>query len=56
MRGGARIGAGRPKGESNPRPQNQIRAYPDEWLLIKKFAELVKTDKLKAEKLLNSLS
>ena len=56
MRGGKREGAGRPKKEiSTARPQNQIRAYPEEWALIKRFAELVKSDRMKAENILNSL-
>ena len=37
---------GRPVGwrkdKSEMRPQHQVRAYPEEWQLIKKFADLVK--------------
>lgn len=50
---------GRPAGwrkeKSEMRPQRQLRAHDDEWALIKRFAEIVKSDKVKAEKLLNSL-
>ena len=47
MRGGARPGAGRPKGSKNvgleqPRKQRQLRAHDDEWALIKRFDKLVK--------------
>ena len=46
-RGGARAGAGRPKGSvsselSNARPQHQLRATDEEWELIRQFAALVK--------------
>lgn len=48
-RGGAREGAGRPAGAKNktvnPKGQragHQVRAYDDEWALIKEFASLVK--------------
>jgi len=44
--GGKRKGAGRPKGtaknESRVRPQHQLRAFDDEWELIKRFARQVK--------------
>lgn len=44
--GGRRAGAGRPKGttkdESHIRPQHQVRAYADEWEVIKEFTRLVK--------------
>ena len=43
--GGARKGAGRPAGSGKPegiRPQHQLRAYPDEWEMILKFAKLIK--------------
>lgn len=37
---------GRPKGSvkeiHNPRPQHQVRAFDDEWELIRRFARLVK--------------
>lgn len=44
-RGGKREGAGRPKGTIKPegtRKPRQIRAYDDEWELIKRFEQLVK--------------
>lgn len=46
---------GRPKGTTNPdgvRKQHQVRAYEDEWLLIKEFAGLVKKDIARAGKLM----
>lgn len=43
---------GRPKGtvkdNHNPRPQHQVRAFDDEWELIKRFAKLVKQGKLES--------
>ena len=46
MRGGKREGAGRPKGtlkeNPNPRPHRQLRAYDDEWEVIKEFMLLVR--------------
>ena len=46
-RGGVRPGAGRPKGSkklgpSDMRPQHQLRADPEEWELIRRFAYMVK--------------
>ena len=46
-RGGVRPWAGRPKGSkkvgpSDMRPQHQLRADPEEWDLIRRFARLVK--------------
>ncbi|MBQ8918759.1 MAG: hypothetical protein IJ056_01435 [Acidaminococcaceae bacterium] len=45
--GGKRQGQGRPKGSKNKapsdvRPQHQLRADPEEWELIRRFARLVK--------------
>ncbi len=41
---------GRPKGtvkeNHNPRPQHQVRAFDDEWDLIRRFARLVKHGKM----------
>jgi len=52
-RGGARSGAGRKPTAAGRRPQNQIRAFPDEWLLIRKFAAQVKHgDRHKCEQFL----
>ena len=44
-RGGVRPGSGRPKGAVKPegqRKQHQIRAYDDEWELIRLFSQKVK--------------
>ncbi len=46
---------GRPKGTTNPdgvRKQHQVRAYEDEWLLIKEFTSMVKKDIDKAKRLM----
>ena len=52
-RGGKRPNAGRPKSlESRERPQHQVRAFEEEWELIKIFATIVKTDIKKAEEIL----
>lgn len=45
-RGGNR-GGGRPKGSTSPRGQrgvHQIRAYDDEWQLIRAFQQLTRVD------------
>lgn len=56
--GGKRAGAGRPKGttkvESNQRKQRQVRAHDDEWELIKKYAEIVKKDRARAERMMTT--
>lgn len=53
VRGGYRPGAGRKKQEvHNVRSQHQVRAFDDEWLLIKRFTSIVRADKDKAETLL----
>ena len=44
-RGGYRLGGGRPKGWTKPdgvRGPRQMRAYPDEWELVKRFAKIIK--------------
>ena len=41
-RGGARPGAGRPKKLQGVRKQHQLRAYDDEWELIREFSWFVK--------------
>jgi len=54
--GGKRPGQGRPKGSKNKvkklvseaRPQHQLRAFPDEWELILKFAAFIKHGKREA--------
>lgn len=57
-RGGKRPGAGRPKGSikgySIARPQHQVRAYEDEWELIKEFAAIVKKDRERAERMMRT--
>lgn len=44
--GGKRTGVGRPVGTTKEvsvqRPQHQLRAFPDEWEMIREFARLVK--------------
>jgi hypothetical protein len=53
VRGGYRPGAGRKKQEvHNVRSQHQVRAFDDEWLLIKRFTSIVRANKGKAETLL----
>lgn len=51
--GGKREGAGRPKGKTaaGERKGRNIRAFDDEWELIKQFAKIVKTDRQFAERL-----
>lgn len=47
-RGGVRPGAGRPSidpAESKTRPQRQVRAWEEEWEIIRRFADLVKSGK-----------
>ena len=57
-RGGKRPGAGRPKGSikgySIARPQHQVRAYEDEWEIIKEFAATVKKDRERAERMMKT--
>ena len=48
QRGGARHGAGRKKGEKDPRPQHQVRADETEWDVIKRCASLAKKGNLDA--------
>lgn len=47
---------GRPKGSvkgySIARPQHQVRAYEDEWQIIKEFAHIVKKDRERAERMM----
>ena len=55
--GGARRGAGRPKGAVKPegvRGQHQLRAYPDEWELIRAFAAIVKKDPARAARIMKT--
>ena len=50
---GRKVGWRKPEGV---RKLHNLKAYDDEWLLIKKFADLVKRgNKAKAEKILSQL-
>ncbi len=50
MKGGTRVGAGRPRKVEGARKLRTLKAYDDEWELIKKFAAMVKHgDKAKAK-------
>ena len=57
--GGAREGAGRRKKNEEDkmiRPQHQVRAFENEWDLIKRFSAIVKSDRInEAEKVLYDL-
>ena len=53
--GGARKGAGRPKGmtkQEGTREQRQLRAYDDEWEIIKEFAHILKYDPKRAKRMM----
>lgn len=55
--GGARKGAGRPKGTKKAegvRAQHQLRAYPAEWEMILDFARIVKSDPERAARMLQT--
>ena len=53
--GGKRTGAGRPVGTTKDitRKARTLRAFDDEWELIREFAKIVKRNKSAAEKMLN---
>ena len=54
-RGGARPGAGRPRikpEDSKIRPKNDMRAWPDEWELLKRFKACIIQNKTAAETML----
>lgn len=57
--GGRRAGAGRPKGttrgEGIVRAGRAMRAFDDEWEMIKEFAAVVKKDPAKARAALDAL-
>lgn len=59
MRGGKREGAGRPKGTERgvdvTRTQRNMRAFDDEWEMIKEFATIVKKDPAKARTALDAM-
>lgn len=53
--GGSRPNAGRPKGSVKPegiRKQRQLRAYDDEWEIIKEFSQIVKKDRARAARMM----
>ena len=56
--GGKRQGAGRPKGTTKDvsvqRKQHQVRAFDDEWEMIKAFATIVKKDRARAERMMKT--
>lgn len=54
--GGKREGAGRPLGTTKEivRKTRSLRAFDDEWDLIKEFTKIVKKDKKLAMKILSS--
>ena len=56
--GGKRPGAGRPKGSikeiSVQRKQHQVRAFDDEWAMIKEFATIVKKDPERAKRMIKT--
>ena len=54
-RGGVRAGAGRPKGTTKPegvRKQRQLRAYDEEWEIIKEFSRILKKDPERAARMM----
>ena len=57
-RGGKREGAGRPVGTtkeiSTARPGRNIRAYDDEYVLIKEFMRIVRKNKALAEEFIKN--
>lgn len=50
--GGMRIGAGRPKNPNGTRKQRQLRAYDNEWELIREFSRIVKHDPERARRMM----
>ena len=56
-RGGVREGAGRPKGTTKPegvRKQRQLRAYDEEWEIIKEFSRILKKDPERAVRMMKT--
>lgn len=57
-RGGKREGAGRPVGTtkevSTARPERNIRAYDDEYILIKEFMKIVRKNPKLAEEFIKN--
>lgn len=57
MRGGKREGAGRPAGSvaaQGVRKQRQLRAFDDEWEIIKEFSQIVKRDPERAKRIMKT--
>ena len=57
-RGGRRPGSGRRKllpEERKSRPKNYMRAWPDEWELLKRFNKAIRRDKAACEAALEEL-
>lgn len=57
-RGGKREGAGRPKvapEDSKRKPAHYMRATPDEWEDVKRFAKCLRMDRAKAQAFLGRL-
>ena len=56
--GGKRTGAGRPKGTTKDvsvqRKQHQVRAFDDEWEIIKALAAIVKKDPERAKQMMKN--
>ena len=54
-RGGTREGEGRPKVTTKPegvRKQRQLRAYDEEWEIIKEFSRILKKDPERAARMM----
>lgn len=57
MRGGKREGAGRPAGSVSAkgvRKQRQLRAFDDEWEIIREFSQIVKKDPERAKRMMKT--
>lgn len=53
-RGGAREGAGRPLTGGELRKQRQLRATEEEWQIIREFSQILKKDKERAKRMLET--
>ncbi len=54
--GGAREGAGRPKNANGARKQHQVRAYNDEWEIVRAFIKIMRVDREAAEQFIKKHS
>ncbi|WP_370796736.1 hypothetical protein [Dialister hominis] len=57
MRGGKREGAGRPVGSVSAkgvRKQRQLRAFDDEWEIIREFSQIVKMNPERAKRMMKT--